>query len=392
MTTLPPFRALDRSAVQSMLASLISIPSVNPAYDATSPGENDIGDAIERFCGDLGCHVSRPVVVDGRRNLVARLAAAEPRQTLLIEGHLDTVGALDGQISPRVDDDGERMYGRGACDVKGGVAAALLALADLAANPLHHTDVVFLGAVDEEHAFRGITHFIASGDLPDAAIVLEPTEMQVVTEHNGVVRVELLLTGLAAHTSRPQDGRNAIRDALVLVDQLEDWNTRVNGDTRAGEPTRVLTVTTISGGSAINVVPDSCRLGVDLRIRPREKAETVRDELAALLFELASQGITASIDRELLLDGGMYTASREPIVRHTLDAIRSATGSTPSPTRVSYGTDGSKLARAGVPTIVFGPGSISQAHGDDEWVAMSDVVTAARVLLDVARAFDRTAA
>lgn len=388
MTILPEVHGVDRPSAEALLAALIDIPSVNPAYDPQSSGENAVGDAVAEFCRTLGCTVTTPEVVDGRRNVIARLAARDTRQTVMIEAHLDTVGLSAGEERPRATVIGDRMYGRGACDVKGGIAGALLALIELSREPLEHTDVVFVGAIDEEYVFRGITHVIAAGDLPDAAVVLEPTGLRAVTEHNGVVRVELEVRGRAAHTSRPADGHNAIRDALELVARLDAWNTAANV---GQEPERVLTVTTITGGTAINVVPDSCRIGVDLRVRPRDLPETVLGELEVFLDSLQPVGIVARLHTELLLDGGMYTPKSAPLVVAASHVLR-AGDLDGEPIRVPYGTDGSKLSRAGVPTIVFGPGSIENAHGDDEWVQLDDVVRSGRVLRDLLRHLDETVA
>jgi acetylornithine deacetylase len=278
-----------------------------------------------------------------------------------------------------------RLSGRGACDAKGAIAATLLALAELVAAPPEHTDVVFLGAIDEEYVFRGISAFIADGELPDAAVVLEPTDLRIVTEHNGVVRIELVVAGVAAHSSRPEEGHNAILDALEVVRVLTRW-TEDSTAAAPGSPPRILAVTTVSGGTAINVIPDSCRIGLDLRIRPAEHPDDVLAEIEALLA--AIPGVDARIDRVLLTDGGMSTNASSDVVV----AAQTAAGLHQLPVgvvRVPYGTDGSKLARAGVPTIVFGPGSIRTAHGDDEWVDLADVETAARVIRDLVRAFDR---
>lgn len=381
---LPPVRRADADSARELLTALVSIPSVNPAYDPASPGENALGDAILEWTAGLGLEGSRAPVVDGRQNIRARLAASRSERTLLIEGHLDTVGLSPGSGTQARVERG-RLHGRGACDTKGGIAAALLAIAELAERGLERTDVVLLGAIDEELAFRGITAAIAGGERGDAAIVLEPTDLAIVTEHNGVLRSEILVTGRAAHTSRPEEGRNAIVDALEVVRALEEWIAR---DTLEGDDTgRILAVTTIAGGSAINIVPDSCRLGVDLRIRPAEHPEGVLDELHGLL---ASLPVDARVDRVLLADGGLSTA---PTSRVVLAAQRAAgLHQLPVETvRVPYGTDGSKLARAGIPTVVFGPGSIADAHGDEESVALDDVVTAARVIRDLVLALEELA-
>ena len=376
---------LRPGSARDLLSALVAIPSVNPAYDPASPGENEIGDAIVEWGRALGLESHERDVVDGRRNIQLRLRSRSPRRTILIEGHLDTVGLMPpgaGTVASVVDG---RLSGRGACDAKGAIAATLLALAELVAAPPEHTDVVFLGAIDEEYVFRGISAFIADGELPDAAVVLEPTDLRIVTEHNGVVRIELVVAGVAAHSSRPEEGHNAILDALEVVRVLTRW-TEDSTAAAPGSPPRILAVTTVSGGTAINVSPDSCRIGLDLRIRPAEHPDDVLAEIEALLA--AIPGVDARIDRVLLTDGGMSTNASSDVVV----AAQTAAGLHQLPVgvvRVPYGTDGSKLARAGVPTIVFGPGSIRTAHGDDEWVDLADVETAARVIRDLVRAFDR---
>lgn len=376
---------LRPGSARDLLSALVAIPSVNPAYDPASPGENEIGDAIVEWGRALGLESHERDVVDGRRNIQLRLRSRSPRRTILIEGHLDTVGLMPpgaGTVASVVDG---RLSGRGACDAKGAIAATLLALAELVAAPPEHTDVVFLGAIDEEYVFRGISAFIADGELPDAAVVLEPTDLRIVTEHNGVVRIELVVAGVAAHSSRPEEGHNAILDALEVLRVLTRW-TEDSTAAAPGSPPRILAVTTVSGGTAINVIPDSCRIGLDLRIRPAEHPNEVLAEIEALLA--AIPGVDARIDRVLLTDGGMSTNASSDVVV----AAQTAAGLHQLPVgvvRVPYGTDGSKLARAGVPTIVFGPGSIRTAHGDDEWVDLADVEKAARVIRDLVRAFDR---
>lgn len=381
MNPIPVPGNLDADTAAVLLSSLIEIPSVNPAYDPASPGEVRMTVALGELCERLGCAVDFPGEVDGRRNVRARLASAEPRFTLLIEGHTDTVSLPAGESVPRARIDGGRVHGRGACDVKGGLTAALLALAHLAEHRPRQVDVVLLGAIDEEHHFRGVTEFLARGERPDASIVLEPTESRVVNAHNGVARLELLVHGDAGHTSLPPSGRNAIADAAAVMDFLTAWHQDwTRQETAAGG---LLTVTMISGGSAINIVPQACRISLDIRVAPKDDPEALLEALTTALATLGDRGIRVEVDEVLLLDGGMFTDPQTPLVRAALTAAGQ-----PEPAWVPFGTDGSKLARAGVPTIVFGPGSIAQAHGNDEWVRIDDVVRAAHVLIETVRLLD----
>lgn len=379
--TIPHPGAIGVDSVAGLVEALIGIPSVNPAYDAFAAGENQLASAVGGFCRDIGCVVRFEPVVAGRQNLIARLPAARPSQTLLIEVHLDTVGLPAGETVPRARRDGGRVFGRGACDVKGGLAAVLLAMTELAASPPDHLDVVLLGAVDEEHHFRGISGFLDMNTTPDLAVVVEPTELEIANEHNGVLRMELVVRGQSGHTSRHGQGRSAIRDAATVMQRLEQWHADLMSE--RGDSRGVLTFTTIEGGSGINVVPEICRIGLDLRMAPAEDPRSMTSILENQLIELAAEGVTVAVGRVLLADGGMSTPVDHPLVRSGLAAAGRG-----EPVWVPFGTDGSKLARAGSPTIVFGPGSIVQAHGDDEWVDVDDVICAATVFVDLVRQLD----
>ncbi len=357
---------------------LIETPSVNPTYDPASPGEDAVGSVIADLASALGLEVAPR---RGARRAPQR--ARRPSRTAAPDhapdrGHLDTVGLPAGQDRPIAAVDGTVVRGRGACDVKGALTATLLALQELAADPPRHVDVALLGAIDEEYRFRGITAYLASHPAPDAAVVLEPTGLEVVGSHNGVLRLEVVVHGEAAHTSRAGQGRNAIADAAAVIDDLHRW-----ADGTSGAPA-VVTVTTIRGGQAINIVPDHCVLGVDVRVAPQDDPDVllavVRRRLAAL------PGIRAEVSDVLLSDGGMHTAADSPFVVAALAAAGRA-----DLAAVPYGTDGSKLSRAGVPTVVFGPGSIADAHTDHEWVDVRDVVAASAMLVALVRALDAAA-
>lgn len=371
---------MERAAV--LLTSLIETRSVNPAYDPGSAGEGVLAAVIGDFCDKLGCDVVYQEVLEGRSNVVATLGGTMGGYGLVIEGHTDTVGLPSGATAPEASRDGGRIFGRGACDVKGGLAAALLALEELAAARPAHVDVTLVGAVDEEHEFRGITDYLERAMVPRAAIVLEPTQLQIANRHNGVLRVEILVRGQAGHTSRPAKGRNAIHDASLVIEALQTWYAREFG--APGTSANLLTVTTIEGGSAINVVPAHCRLGVDIRTAPEVDPADVGVSLQAALTQLGSSGVDAVVSQTLLADRGLATSDDAILV----GAALSAAGQD-GPVWVPFGTDASKIARRGVPAVVFGPGSIAQAHGDDEWIDLVDVVRAAEILVATVRELDR---
>lgn len=343
------------------------------------------------FADRLGLEVDVQEVLPGRPNVIVRLEPPQARRSLLLEAHTDTVAASPGQQgrAPRIA--GGRVHGRGACDVKGGLAAALHALELLAGiGDSLETRVELLAAVDEEAGYAGIAHYLA-GDRAhaDGAIVIEPTDLEIVVAHKGCVRIVLETRGLAAHTAVPERGRNAIDDMFDVLRTLQDWHReRLNALAHPFCSGTLLTVSEISGGVAINVVPDRCTASIDYRTLPDEDPEAVVREIEALLERLSGGGGPTCTIREIIItDWGLDTPTDAGIVESACTASRATLGHA----RVAgapYGSDASKLARrAGIPTIVLGPGSIVQAHGDDEWISIDDVVKAselyARVALDL---------
>ena len=357
----------DPARVRELLAQVIRIDSVNPGADPGGAGERELAELVAATTRAMGLESELDEALPGRPNVIATLPADDAAAELLIEVHLDTVAVGGSSLEPRFESD--RVYGRGACDVKGGLAAALHALELLAAVPERRTRVVLLATVDEEVGFSGVSHHVATRrPAADAAVVLEPTGLRIVVAHRGVLRLVLETRGLAAHTSVPERGRNAVTDMLAAVEALRAWN---------AAPGRVLTVSTIEGGTAVNVVPDRCRAAIDVRTRPDEDPAAVLEEIEAVLARLGG-GIDCRVAEVLLLDRGLDTPPDAAVVQAAAAALQ-ACGRDASPELAPYGTDASKLARAGVPSIVLGPGDVAQAHTDDEWVSLPEVAAAAEV-------------
>ena len=376
----------DRQRVTAILSDLVAIDSVNPELPGGTEGEARMAGYLEHFCARLGMDVEVSEVLPGRPNVLVRLPAPRPGPVLLIEGHTDTVtleNMPDG-LSPRVVDN--RLHARGACDTKGGIAAALHALELLADAPrLPRAEIHLLGAVDEEVAYRGVLRYLTqlTGDeRPDAAIVLEPTGLAPVVATKGCVRLRLRTTGRSAHTSRPELGRNAIDDMVRVITSLEAWmDGRRDPHPLCGPPT--LTVARIGGGTQVNVVPDDCWVDIDYRSTPGEDLDGVIAELHALLADLQAAGDVAGarIDEVLVTDPALDTEPSEEIARVAAEAC-AATGGTASFVGVPYGSDASKLSALGeIPSIVLGPGDIAQAHSADEWVDLDEVTRAADIYL-----------
>jgi acetylornithine deacetylase/succinyl-diaminopimelate desuccinylase-like protein len=354
-----------------LLAELIALPSVNPAFlPAGHPhaGERRVAECLLSVAARAGLDVElRPVVAD-RANLLVRLApAGRVRQRVLLAPHLDTVGADDHQFRPVLK--ASRVYGRGACDTKGSVAAmlsALIAVAQSGRRP-RGTEIIFAGLVDEENAQRGSRALAASGLKADLAIVGEPTGLQVVTAHKGDLWLRLETRGRAAHGATPHLGRNAVHTMARVVDLLEtDYAASLQRRRHPllGRPT--VNVGAIRGGSQPNIVPDHCALEVDRRTLP---GETTAGVMRALRTFLRQRGLAVTVaDSKGEPCPALETNPRLPLVRQ----LMAVAGQT-QPAGVQFFCDAAILAGGGIPSVVFGPGDIAQAHTADEWVSLRQV-------------------
>ena len=364
-----------------LLSDLVALESVNPAYPGGSRGEAAVANYVESYCRRLGLAVTRQPVLSGRDNIRAELCVPSAQQTLLFEAHMDTVdlGPMGAQaLRPDVREG--RLYGRGSCDTKGSLAAMLLAMQSLQTEPERlGVNVMLLATVDEEYGFRGVTAYVDSKYPVQAAVVGEPTELRIVVAHKGCVRWRLSTTGRAAHSSRPEDGDNAIDQMAEVLQSLRAFQARLRGRRHplVGSPT--LSVGRIWGGTGVNIVPERCTIEIDRRLIPGEDAQGALAEVDAFLAECAVDNPLLKVAREepFVADWPLETPSDAAVVSAACAACASLNLPT-QPIGVPYGTDASKLwALGGIPAIVLGPGSIAQAHTAEEYVSLAEVVAAA---------------
>jgi acetylornithine deacetylase/succinyl-diaminopimelate desuccinylase-like protein len=390
---------------EKLLAELIALPSVNPAFAPQSgatarqarllhpfAGEKRVADFLATVAARAGLEVEFQKVLPGRSNVIARLLPRNKiRQTILLAPHLDTVGADDSQFVPRRKNG--RLYGRGACDTKGSVAAMLTALCELANTKSRpsETEIVFAGLVDEENAQAGSRALVGqasrlsltfgkNGDRQDAcptvlAIVGEPTRLQVVTAHKGSIWLELETRGKAAHGATPQLGQNAVHEMARIVDALEtDYAARLHRRRHLLLGTATVNVGMISGGAQPNIVPDRCVITIDRRALPGETETSVRREIAALL---RAKRLTAKISSTKLAPClPLETNPKLPLVRRFLRSVGQI-----RPAGVDFFCDAAVLSRGGIPSVVFGPGDIAQAHTADEWISLDSLERGKNLLL-----------
>ncbi len=384
------------SAAAALLSSLVAIPSVNPAYrkpedDPALFGEAAMADAVATWLRAAGLEVALDPVWDGRPNVVARLRGRGAKRRLIWEGHLDTVQVSGMTIPPFVPSvrDG-RLYGRGAVDDKGCLAAFMLALADLARDPAG-LDLTFVAAVDEEFHQTGILHHLRRCEPFDGGIAGEPTGLRIVSACKGCVRWSIEVRGVAAHSSQPTQGVDAIAVGTSLAAYLRDrFDALLAARTHKLVGPATLVCTMIEGGEGPNTIPAHCRLTFDRRTLPGETGRQAWEEVEQAVRAWAAAapaGASVTTQPPFIDCPSMEVDAAAPIVEHARAACRSE-GLDDAVQGVPFGSDASRMTDAGIPTIVFGPGHIEDAHTADEHVELAQVERAARMLADMARGWE----
>lgn len=367
-----------------LLADLVRLPSVNPMGRTNIPTEitleHRVTAYLEAKLQELGITTERQTVAPGRDNLIARFQPAEPTFSVIWECHQDTV-PIDGMIVEPFGaaiTDG-KLSGRGACDVKAGAAAMLSAFARLVQeNPTRAAAVTLAFTVDEEHTFLGVQYLMQSGVRADCAIVAEPTQLNIVSSHKGVVRWQIETQGVACHSSRPDQGINAVYRMGRVLTGIDTYARNLMAsrtDPLLGPPT--LSVGMIQGGVSPNTVPDACRIEIDRRLLPGERAEDAPADLDAFLRQTMDVPFLTVPPK--LACPALESRGAETLIQRLGTAINTVVPSH-EVIGVPFGTDASTIASAGVPAVIFGPGDIAQAHTKDEWVELRQVELAADIL------------
>jgi acetylornithine deacetylase len=367
-----------------LLDALVRIDSVNPGLDPAGAGEAQIAAWIARWGRSAGLGADVLEGTAGRPSVIVRGGRDTGGRRLLLCGHLDTVGLAGARngLTPRVD--GDRLYGRGAYDMKAGLAAALIACRDAALAGIDG-QVIVAAVADEELASLGIAEVLAHLDPAgiDAAVVTEPTERQAGTAHRGFAWTEITVAGVAAHGSRPHLGADAILAAghhLAALDHLDrQLRSRPHPFLGPGN----LHASLISGGTGESTIPDRCVFTVERRTLPGETLEHLEADIVGLIERCrpADPRITVTA-RTVLYRPPMRTPPDAPIVQALLAAAGPGTSAAP----MSYWADSALLAQAGIPTVLYGPEG-DGAHADTEWVSRSGTTTTATVLTRLAQDF-----
>ncbi len=386
--------------VLDTLADLVRINSVNPNYDGGVP-EVALADYVEQFFVRRGIETWRQMVYPDRPNVIAKLPGRDPHRRIVFEAHLDTVSVQGMTIAPWEPTirDG-KLFGRGACDTKGGMAAMLHAVASLMADNIVPTcEVIFAATIDEEFSYRGVVALCDSltpGPVnaealtrelapsqpwsAEAAIVAEPTDLRPVIASKGVVRWKVEALGVAAHSSKPHLGVNAIEYMAQVIIALEQDTRRLSLRSHPLLGPATCNVGVIRGGVQVNFVPDRCEIEIDRRLLPGENREQVLADYQRLVDKLAADqaGMRVVMHPPMLSDRPLETNSSSPAVQ-TMVRVLEQLGLDRELVGVPFGSDASKFAAIGIPSMILGPGSIDQAHAAEEYIECSQVVQAVEI-------------
>lgn len=386
-TTNPVAEAAAGGDPVALTRALVSVPSVNPRLEDDGDGEAEIGRLCARWLEEWGFDVATSEAEPGRTNVVGRFGAG-PRR-LVLNGHLDTVGVRGMTVDPFAAEVRRgRLTGRGACDMKGGIAALLAAAHRMARDGWDGGELMVALTADEEHASVGMRALVDAGLEADGAVVCEPTGLAVMPAHKGFLWLELAFRGRAAHGSRPDRGIDAIRHAAAYLQRLEAYERDELGGREhplLGRPS--FHAGTIRGGSAPSVYPAECELVVERRTLPDEVDAEVVEEFRAVLDGLRES--IPDLDAELtpgLARPGTEVPESAPVVDLLVQALEDE-GLEGRIRGMTAWVDAAFLNVAGIPAVCFGPGSIEQAHSADEWVEVEEIRRAADVVERFARGF-----
>ncbi|MEO6221611.1 MAG: M20/M25/M40 family metallo-hydrolase [Vicinamibacterales bacterium] len=367
----------------SLLSDLVSVNSINPSLVRGAPGEAGVAEVAAQAMKAGGLDVVFQEAAPGRPNVVGVLEGREPGPAIMLCGHLDTVGVegMTDPFTPRVMDG--RLYGRGAQDMKGGVAAMIAAAVALARD-WRRGRLIVACVADEEYESLGADALVQEWTA-DAAIVTEPTDLTMAVGHKGFAWLEVVTTGRAAHGSRPREGRDAIVDMARVLMELDAKDRELQARVPSQhQGTASLHASIIEGGRELSVYPDRCVLRMERRTVTGEEDSVVIREVNAILEKLQAADSGFRGDARLMTSRPPYRIQPSEPLPRALAASIEARGLSAEPAGMSFWTDAAILAGAGIPSLLFGPGGAG-LHSIEEYVNLADVDVCSQVLIDTVR-------
>lgn len=379
---------ISQEEVVEFTREIVRAPSINPPAD-TSECARII---LEKFKEN---HIEAEIVEPkkGVANVVARLSGGKKGKILLFNGHIDVVAPGDGWT---VDPFGgvirdNKIYGRGTCDMKSGVACMVVAMIGLKRSGISFQGgIIFTGVADEETGSEFGTLYLLKkniGRKANFAVVSEPTSLRVNLGNRGLRWIDVVVRGKASHAGRPHLGVNAIFYGAKLVEAIQAM--RFENRNEAFEiPTPTISVTTISGGTKVNIIPDRCDLALDRRMIPGETTETVLEELQAIIDPILAEEKDLQVEVSVRPNywDAYLLSEKEPVVQATIESFKQVTGREPSIGGKAACTDASHLFHlGGIPTVLFGPGDESLSHKADECVPVGNLMPAIKIYMAIGK-------
>ncbi|MHC4442776.1 MAG: M20 family metallopeptidase [Planctomycetota bacterium] len=375
---------------QELLQAMVAFDTVNANISGRPDAETLLAEFLEEQARDTGLSTRRLPINQTGFNLVVFHCVSDNLPWLMFDSHLDTVSTENMTIDPFAGliEDG-RLYGRGACDAKGSGAAMLRALvryASTAGDTPNNVAIAY--TIDEEIGKKGVRALVQDqlpqlGWRPSGVVVGEPTDLQPVVAHNGVVRWAIRTRGIAAHSAEPEKGRSAIRMMMKVIEKLES---DYIGALSASHPLTgkaQCSINQIRGGTQVNIIPESCEILIDRRVVPGEDAAAVLPAVEPLLDELRQEDPEMNVTQERpFIDPPLDAAGNERFIAWIQSAL-DRMGFPQQPVGDGYGTNASNFSNAGIPAIVLGPGKTAQAHTADEWVALQQIERAQEVYFNL---------
>ena len=366
-----------------LLRDMIAIPSVNPMRpNSGEPVEAGMATFIEAVLARAGIDCERQAVANGRDNVIGIVEGNRTdAKGLMLNSHMDTVPVENMSINPfdPVVDNG-CVFGRGSCDAKASIASMLSAVIDYANQPQRSSPVVFAAMADEEFAFSGAWKLIEKSWPVSACVVGEPTLLRRVIAHKGIVRWRIDVHGVSAHGATPELGRSAVYDGARVALAIEEYAQQLaqkESHPLLGQP--AVNVGKVLGGQSVNIVPDKCVFELERRLLPGEDGLRAVQDCEDFLRARFGEAVAFTFAEPYLVDPAMETVASAEIVSALARAQQATLGSETELSGANYGTDGSKLAKAGIETVVCGPGDIAQAHTANEFVEVEQLELATRM-------------
>lgn len=370
----------NKNEIIQLAQKLIRVPS----FSGDTQGLSRIAAIISEEMKKMGFSVELIEAEKGLTNVIGTFRGSAGAACLLFNGHTDVVPAQSGgdwSVDPFSAEIKEgRIYGRGACDMKGGLAA-MLAAPKIAFSlfPEYRGNLILTATVDEEiGGFRGLKYAVEQGVKADMGIVCEPSDLKIVNVCKGLLQLRLRTKGKSAHGGVPEQGVNAISKMLKILMKLENYDFEQTPHNVLGKPT--VNIGRIGGGQRPNVVPDSCETEIDIRYLPGKNHLQIIDDLERLIVELRKKDPQIETEIEIIrYRSSLEIAKDSPVIRTIMEAAQGILGRHLELRGMITPGDSEYLVNAGIPSVIFGPGDEHLAHSANEWIAINDILTATEI-------------